>query len=169
MARRNPGGVTDLDKKLELYDQKVLQLRTATREANEAIQGVREVMREASRYRQEIEDFIQRSVDGRVSDAVAIGLESFKEALDGALESATERTYGRFDQIAELLLGEDRASQRKGLETIPELVMKKVDVKPHQFVPLGPDGPNDPCLDCQDCRYPLGNKVVHPEPTDSPV
>lgn len=168
MARQNPGGINP-ESLLAQLDNKLATIKEATREANESIQGVREVMRDAKKYREELETFTQKIVDERVAEAVAIGLESFKESLDAALEGATKATYGRFDQLSELLLGEDKASRRKGIQTLPEVIMERVDVKPHEFVAIGPDSPLRPCLDCLHCRYPRGNKVIHPEPTDSGV
>lgn len=117
MARKNEGGINP-----DAIDAKVAALKAVTREANEAVQAVREVMREAKKYREELESSTQKVVDDRVAEAVAIGMESFKEALDKAIEGATERTYGRFDELAALLLGEDRKSVRKGQMTMPEMV-----------------------------------------------
>jgi len=157
MTRRNPGGV-DPDGLLAQLDKKLATIREATRQANEAIQGVKEVMREAKKYREDLEIATQKAVDERVAEAVAIGLETFKEALDGAIESGTERTYKRFDELTSLLMGEDRASRRQGHKSLKEMTLDKLDIQPHKYNPqLGHPGI------CLDCRFPFDNKEIHPE------
>ena len=157
MTRRNPGGV-DPDGLLAQLDKKLAAIKDATRQANEAIQGVKEVMREAKAYRADLEIATQKAVDERVAEAVAIGLETFKEALDGAMTSATEATYARFDQLIALLLGEDKATQRLGRRSYAELVLNKAGLMPHKYSPLDDDP--DQCIHC---RIPQSNKEVHPE------
>lgn len=129
MARKNPGG-HDPEGVVTQIDAKIAQLKEATREANEATKGVHEAIREGKAILKGIEEAAQIAIDTRVAEAVAIGLESFKEALDGAIESGTERTYKRFDELAELLLGEDKGTRRKGLASLPEIIEAKTGRKP---------------------------------------
>lgn len=157
MTRRNPGGL-DSDGLLAQLDGKLAAIKEATREANEAIQGVKEVMREAKAYRADLETATQKAVDERISEAVAVGLASFQEALDAAIETGTERTYKRFDELTSLLLGEDKANRRRGHESLAELAMKKVGIKPHKYNPMD----EQPAI-CLDCKAPFSNKEVHPE------
>ncbi len=158
MTRKNEGGINYSD-----LDKKIAALKTATREANEAIQGLREVMKDARQYRKELEASMQKAVDERVSDAVATGLESFQEALGKAIDGATEKTYARFDQITELLLGESKGIRRREGASLPEIIMDRVGVEPHQFVPIGPNSGWHAADECQRCKYTQSNKEVHPE------
>jgi flagellar biosynthesis chaperone FliJ len=128
VTRRNPGGV-DPDGLLVQLDKKLEAIKSETRKANEAIQGLREVMREAKQYREELESAAQEAVDTRVSDAVATGLESFKEALDKAIEEGTQRTYGRFDELTNLLLGDTKSQKRRGEFSLTEIVEHRAGKK----------------------------------------
>lgn len=157
MTRKNPGGI-DPNGLLAQLDTKLTAIKTATREANEAIQGVREVMREAKQYRKELEAAAQEAIDTRIAEAVATGLETFHEALTAAIDGGTERTYRRFDELTELLLGEDKKNRRQGHSSLAELTHIKAGIKPHKYNPLD----EQPAI-CMECRFPQSNKEVHPE------
>lgn len=129
MTRRNPGG-TDPEGFLAQLDRRVAAVKEATREANEAIQGLREIMREAKRYKKDIEEATQKAVDERVSEAVAIGLEAFNEALGKAIDGATEKTYARFDELTALLLGETKSQRRRLGESLPEMIERTAGETP---------------------------------------
>jgi uncharacterized phage infection (PIP) family protein YhgE len=157
MARKNPAGI-DPDSFLAQLDKKLAAIKEATREANESIQGIKEVIREAKQYRKELNEATQEAIDTKVADAVAAGLETFKDALDAAIDGASERTYRRFDQLTELLLGEDQKNRRQGNRSIAELTMIRAGVAPHKYNPMD----EQPAI-CLDCRFPFSNKEVHPE------
>lgn len=151
MSRKNPGGI-DPDGLLVQLDTRLAAIKQATREANEAIQGVKEVLREAKQYRAELEESTQKIVDDRVSEAVAIGLEAFKESLDKAIEGATKQTYARFDELTSLLLGETKTQRRRGEFSLTEIVEQRAGKKVEDSV-LDPNCTHNftisgKCLNC---------------------
>lgn len=103
------------------------ELRAATREAHEAMQGLRDVMRELRTLKGEVEEAAGRVFAERMEEQVAAGLEHYHSRISQAIEDTTEAVDRRFQTIADILLGEEKSQKRKGMETIAELAEKVAD------------------------------------------
>ena len=105
--------------------EEVEQLRQATREAHEVLKDLRRAVRDGQQLVKSIEAAARVAVESRMEPVVKQSLKEFGQALDKAIEDSTEAVFRRFDRITELLMGEDRASQRQGKPTIPELIERR--------------------------------------------
>jgi chorismate mutase len=99
----------------------VAVLKAATREAHVAAQELASVIREARKLQAELKGAATIAVDEAVKPVIDAGMEKFNKSLMEAIELATEAVYKRFDIIRDLLLGEDRATVRRGEESIQDL------------------------------------------------
>jgi uncharacterized protein YukE len=106
--------------------EEVAALKAATREAHEAIKDLRAAIREGKELVREIDAAAETSVTERVHKVVQEGLDEFGKALEKSIEGATEAVFERFDTLADLLNGADKASKRQGKPTISELIEEKV-------------------------------------------
>jgi hypothetical protein len=97
-------------------------LRTATREAHEAIQEARQARKELvtalAAAHKEIDDHIASHLGESVREAVALMM----EATTKHIAIAEEKIYKRFDSLADALTGSDRASRKAGLPSMEEIV-----------------------------------------------
>jgi heme oxygenase len=99
----------------------VAELRAATREAHEVLKDLRRTVKEAMQFRAAMEHAAQVSVDEQVKAVVEKGLDDYGRALKLAIDDATRLVYKRFDRLADILLGEDKATKRRGKPSLPEL------------------------------------------------
>jgi hypothetical protein len=97
-------------------------LRTATREAHEAIRDLRTETKRAAAVAGEVAAVADVEVEQRIAAAVAAGLEEYRATLDGAIKDATEAVFARFDTIRDTLLGETKRHRRRGEPSLPELI-----------------------------------------------
>lgn len=100
----------------------VEELKEATRRAHEAIKDLKLIIRETKEVGDEVRKLIHDEIHTRIDKEVARGLGEYKSTISDAIEDATDRITKRFDYLAELLMGEDKKSKRKGLKAIPEYV-----------------------------------------------
>lgn len=104
-------------------EEDIAALKQATREAHEAIQESKDVKKELEATWARISEEIENHIESEV----AIGLTKYSGSILTAIEDATQRVYERFDLIADILVGEDKQSRRKGLPSITELVEQRVE------------------------------------------
>lgn len=105
-----------------MTDDKIRELKEATREANEVLKDLRRAIKEGRKL---VDDAAEAAISERMKPVVKEGLDEFGQALEKAIKVATDGVFARFDQIADMLLGEDKASKRKGLPSVPELIEQK--------------------------------------------
>jgi hypothetical protein len=108
-----------------MSEKDIEDLREATREAHAAIKDLRLATKEAKEAGAEALLLIRNEIAGQINVAVEEGLRGYKAALDAAIEDGTKKVMGRFDHLAELLMGEDKKSRRQGKPTIPELIEQR--------------------------------------------
>jgi hypothetical protein len=106
-------------------DDEIAALRQATREAHEALADLRREMKAAEQLRADLATTAEVSVTEQVVPFVQKGLEEFGVELKKAIDIGTEAVYARFDELGDLLLGEDKVSRRKGLRSLPQLAEEK--------------------------------------------
>ncbi len=99
----------------------VAVLKAATREAHVAAQELASVIREARKLQADLKGFADIAVEEAMKPVIDAKFAEFHQAMDKGLEIATKAVFDRFDIIRDMLLGEDQATRRRGLETIPEL------------------------------------------------
>jgi len=146
-----------------MVDEKIAQLKAATREANEAIQGMREAQRDGKKLLEEIKVAAEKSVDEYMDPAVEKAIQGLNEATSEAMANATQQVFASFDEIKELLLGQNRANLRRGEPTVEEMVRARVLVAPHEHAPIARLPSGALSEECQYCHYFKSNKEVHPE------
>lgn len=88
-------------------------LRTATREAHEAMKGLRDMIREANRASERLLAVSREVFDERMNATVKQGLAEYHESIGKAITEATDRVYARFDTLADIMLGEAKYQKRK--------------------------------------------------------
>lgn len=110
-------------------DEKITELKAATRAANEALADLRAVQRE---IREQIAELDRRKaalpteVDRLIGDAVKTGMASYAKALSTAIDEATEATFRRFDTLAAIVMGEEKDDK----EPLPVLLRRWRETKP---------------------------------------
>lgn len=105
----------------------VEELREVVREAHGAIKDLTRLIKEAREVIEDIETTAAREVGARISRAIEIGLESYKDTIITATESASEAVYARFDGLAAMLLGETKGQRRKHGASLAELIEASVE------------------------------------------
>jgi len=99
----------------------VAVLKAATREAHVAAQELASVIREARKLQADLKGFADVTVSKVMEPVIEAKFAEFNKAMNDGIEMATQAVFDRFDTIRDALLGEDQATRRRGLETIPEL------------------------------------------------
>lgn len=103
------------------------ELRAATREAHEAMQDMRALIREMGEIEQRLRKTAGEVFEERMMAQVSEGLARYGESIGRAIEDATQAVYKRFDTIADVLLGEDRASRRTGRASLADYAERAAD------------------------------------------
>lgn len=101
----------------------IAALKAVTREAHEAIKDLRAVIREANQAKEELLLRLTATWEHGVDAVVKQGLESYQATLAKAIEDAQKRVNDRFDRLADLMLGEDPRTRRKGEPSLEELIL----------------------------------------------
>ena len=99
----------------------VAVLKAATREAHIAAQELASVIREARKLQADLKGFADVTVEKAMEPVIEAKFAEFNKAMNDGIEMATQAVFDRFDTIRDALLGENQATRRRGLETIPEL------------------------------------------------
>jgi ABC-type transporter MlaC component len=102
-------------------DRKTDELRAATRAANEALADLK---RERKALEDDVNQFrriMQTSIHERIDECVVANLERLQQQVDEQIQRSTKAVIDRFDTLSDILTGQDRDSQRRGLPSIEEL------------------------------------------------
>lgn len=102
-------------------DKDKAELKRLTREAHEATQDLKSVIREARGVVLEIRKAASVAVNERIEPVVIAQIAALGEATQVAISEAEDRIENRFNQLASVMLGEDRKSIREGRPTIPQM------------------------------------------------
>ena len=105
-----------------MTDEKIEELRAATRAANEALKEIKLTLKEIKKVRDDIENRIKIAFDEMIADVVKESLARYQESLDKAVEDGTNAVFKRFDDLAAIALGETKDQIRRGERTIPEII-----------------------------------------------
>lgn len=109
-------------------DEEVARLKEATREAHEALKDLNVMIQMAKATAKELNACVEEALNDGIGKQVQEGLDEYKESLAAAIDGATEAVYKRFDQIADILTGEDKQSKRAGKPSIPDLVRRRAQI-----------------------------------------
>lgn len=109
-------------------DEEVARLKEATREAHEALKDLNVMIQMAKATVKELNACVEEALSDGIDKQVKQGLDEYKASLSAAIDGATEAVYKRFDLIADILTGEDKASKRAGKPSIPDLVRRRAQV-----------------------------------------
>lgn len=101
----------ELDQRIQRAEAAAATLREATREAHEAMQGLRALKREVIRDFDVRVAALSGATERTIHDTVEAGLDRYKATLDKAIVSATQAVYDRFDLLATIMLGEERTER----------------------------------------------------------
>lgn len=107
-------------------DEDIARLKEATREAHEAMKDLNMMIQMAKATTKELNTAVSEALENGIGKQVKEGLDQYAESLNAAIDGATQAVYKRFDQIADILLGEDKSSQRSGKPSIPDLIKQKI-------------------------------------------
>lgn len=105
-------------------NQKIEQLKEATRSANEVLSDLKRTLREIKQIRDEVDEVIATAFEEKIADKVSTTLADYQESLNAAIDKGTQAVFDRFDTITKTLLGETKGARRKHGETIPEMLEK---------------------------------------------
>lgn len=113
---------------IRINDEDVARLKEATREAHEVIKDLKRAVADARETHRLLHACVQDALNAGIGEQVQQGLDEYKDSLNKAIDDATQAVYTRFDQIADILLGEDKQSKRAGKPSIPELVERRAQM-----------------------------------------
>lgn len=109
------------DEILNKYEQSKQELRELVRDAHGAIKDMRKLLKELDEQRKETEKALETKVDERVGPLLEENLNHLAGQFKKFCDQSEERIYARFDQLGDILLGEDKQSKRKGERSLPEI------------------------------------------------
>lgn len=99
-------------------DEKIAELRAATREANEAAQGLREVKREIDELRAAIPTDIRAEYTKTVREELGTMFRETGKEIQAAADNAEDRILARLDRLAQIVT----RRPREDLPTAEELI-----------------------------------------------
>lgn len=94
------------------------QLRTEIREARETLKDLRYEIKTAR-------ELVPLLTDELFETEVAKQLKALGEETEKAMDRSVDRVTAKFDQLYDILTGQDRQSRRAGKPTVPELLRAK--------------------------------------------
>lgn len=94
------------------------KIRTATREANEAAQNLRQAKKDVEAAFKQVE----QEVTAIIAKHVADGLKGYDDALQDSIKKAEKAMNKRFDDLADILLGEDARTKGWPLREFAERI-----------------------------------------------
>ena len=103
-------------------EEEVAALKAATREAHEAIQG----MKLAQRDLRATMDEVRAEIEAKLEGYVVAELGKLSEAVRVNVDKATESVFHRFDTLADELLGEGWRHRKKGDKPLPDMLREHV-------------------------------------------
>lgn len=108
-------------------EDEVAALKAATREAHETIQGLREACKEAEGWFVKLKGIARTEVDDVLKPVVEEKVEELGVATKEAISQAVDRVNTQFDELASILLGEDKKSVRTGKPSLKQIIERKVE------------------------------------------
>lgn len=93
------------------------QLRELIHEAHEAIKDLTHIRREIER----LVSATMETIQVRMEHAAEVQIAALMAATEEAITKTDERIHKRFDQVADLLLGEDKKSKKAGKPSLEEV------------------------------------------------
>lgn len=110
----------------DINNDKVEEIRAATREANETLQDLRLVLKEFRDERQAIAKLLEgvpeRLVKEHIEEAVIAGLAIMGQQIKEAMDSSVAKVGREFDRLEAIFTGTDNTSKRTGKPTLEELI-----------------------------------------------
>lgn len=110
---------------LEEAERLGTRLLEAIHEARIVTKDLRSAIAEARTVQKELQGRIADIVDKELSEEVMKGLEHFNGSLKDAIEKSEASVQKRFDDLADILLGEDAKTKSQGKASISELARRK--------------------------------------------
>jgi Sec-independent protein translocase protein TatA len=109
------------DEILNKYEQSKQELRELVRDAHGAIKDMRKLLKEFEDYRKEAEVALQKQVDEHVGPLLEENLNHLTVQFKKFCDQSEERIYARFDQLGDILMGEDKQSKKKGERSLSQI------------------------------------------------
>jgi phosphoenolpyruvate-protein kinase (PTS system EI component) len=101
-------------------------LKTATREAHEALRDLRAERKALDNARRTLSGDIKQVVESMIEERVAAGLASYAETVTAAMDSAVAKVHSEFNRLERIFTGREDPS-RPDLETLIRAYPKVVD------------------------------------------
>lgn len=108
-------------------DEKIQELRDATRSANETLAELKLLNKELRKLMGQLDARFAKAFDEEISEIVQTTLAEYKTSIERSTEEATQAVFRRFDTIAEILLGKSKKQRRAGEVDIEKLAFDKRD------------------------------------------
>ncbi len=106
----------------DVADDKIAELRAVIREANALLGDYKRTLREAKEF---FATVIPERVEEVLNKEVSEGLANFTQAQREATDTAVNKIFKQFDNLADQLLSGTKSDRRKGNITIPEIVEER--------------------------------------------
>lgn len=106
----------------DALDQKIAELKEATRTANETLAAVKETLREVRKVKAECEDIASRTssrLENHLDEEAGRMLKELGEKTGAAMDAAVEKVSSEFTRLENIFLG--TGDERAGA-SIPELI-----------------------------------------------
>ena len=104
-------------------DEKIKELKQATRAANEVLAELKDTLKDVKKARDEISKLLESAFEDQIASVVSDTLASYKESIDKAIDDATQAVFDRFETISKTLLGETKEARRKHGMSVPESIL----------------------------------------------
>jgi hypothetical protein len=106
-------------------EQAGTELRAAIREAHELTADLRAMLKEWRAEVAAVPDRVSALFDGLMANEVKSGLQRYEDSINNAIKTTEAAIDKRFQTIADILTGEDKASQRRGDPSLLEYARRK--------------------------------------------
>ncbi|GGN47523.1 hypothetical protein [Streptomyces fuscichromogenes] len=98
--------------------EKLTQIRD---ELQEEIREARGMLKDLRRETKEARELVPLLVDELFQAEVKKQVDQLGTATKEAMDAAVKRVFAKFDELGQYVMGEDRASRRKGKVPLPDL------------------------------------------------
>jgi N-methylhydantoinase B/oxoprolinase/acetone carboxylase alpha subunit len=102
------------------HDEEVASLNALVRESHECIKDLNAAMKNAEKMIERIENAAAQKVDEVVQPIIAEFLKHYADTMMQAIKEGEEAVYERFNDIANILLGETRSQQGKRMSLVEQ-------------------------------------------------
>jgi hypothetical protein len=110
-------------------ERDIAALKEATREAHEAIRDARQVKKELEDALREIPKRISDLVADLITTSTETQLAGYNDIIQQAIEAATDAVTHRFQTIADILLGEDKKTRKRGTPSLVDYAKRIAEEK----------------------------------------